>query len=216
QQRAGTLQNNVKIKAFEEVSERISSHLGFLQLIAKESEKSGKKLDQTYFNGLVNAALLPVYPTDAQHLNGTFQFCNSLGRKLKVINQSIADGCFRTLKELVEGASTDSFKGRTDQTLIAKRRMPALVVSNTPSRRKDQNGPGHYCPFFEKVGDGKAASFSCPFSEHQSSKSIFDSCITDKEHRRQHKELVRPGIQPAVAQNSPGILERSASQGDEL
>ena len=83
-------------------------------------------LPYNYFNGLVNAVLLPVYPTDAKHLNGTFQFCNSMGRDLKVVNASMADGCFRTLKEFAEAvdSAATSVRAAAVQGLAAKDGYP--------------------------------------------------------------------------------------------
>lgn len=200
--RAGTLQNNVKIKAFQEVSESISKHLGFLHQVVGAYLASGNtKLDCVYLDGLVNAALLPVYPTDANHLNGTFQFCNSLGRKLEVINASMADGCFRTLKKFSKCVSPSviTFCSATVKNLAAQNRVPVLAASTEKKLMVEKNpqGPGHYCPYFRKTDNGVFTKFLCPFSENPDSVTVFQSCVKDQNHIDQHKELVKMQAAPA-------------------
>ncbi|HEX7288682.1 MAG TPA: patatin-like phospholipase family protein [Candidatus Angelobacter sp.] len=145
--RAGTMQNNLKIQAFEELSNYVNRRLKLLHklLVASGARTdtlevlSGKPAD--YYNKLVNVTFLPVYPTDKEHLNGTFQFCNSLGRKPETINRSMADGCFQTMRELAksfdyakasaETKSTDDAKAARAtavQALADKQRIPRLAV----------------------------------------------------------------------------------------
>ena len=192
--RAGTLQNNVKIKAFEEISGRIGEHLSFLHKIAQAARATGlTNLPHNYLNGLVNAVLLPVYPTDAKHLNGTFQFCNSMGRDVKVVNASMADGCFRTLKEFAEAvdSAATSIRATAVQGLAINGRLPVLAAAPGPKHliESDAQGSGHYCPFFRKSEQNGLQKFVCPFSERPESMPVFQSCIRDQQHQNQHHQL---------------------------
>lgn len=194
--RAGTLQNNIKIKAFEEISGRIGQHLGFLHKIAQAASANGmSNLPHDYLNGLVNAVLLAVYPTDAKHLNGTFQFCNSMGRDLKVVNASMADGCFRTLKEFAEAvdSAATSVRATAVQGLANKGRLPVLAAAPVPKHliKNDAQGTGQYCPFFCKSEQNGLQKFVCPFSERPESIPVFQSCIKDQKHQNQHRQLLK-------------------------
>jgi predicted acylesterase/phospholipase RssA len=195
--RAGTLQNNVKIKAFEDISCRISSHLTFLCRIASAHRALVDPKLHDYLNGLVNAVLLPVYPTDAKHLNGTFQFCDSMGRDICVVNASMADGCFQTLKEVAVALDPDttSLCARTVKNLAGKGRIPILEAAAERKLVFERNpdGAGHYCPFFRAQQEGrkKPEKFVCPFSERAGSKPVFQSCVKDPEHEKQHEKLTQ-------------------------
>lgn len=207
--RAGTLQNNLKIQAFEEVCRLVGEHFRHLHR-AVEAYKAlpGSKFDDGYLNGLVNAVLFAVYPIDKDHLNGTFQFCNSLGRKLKVVNRSMADGCFQTMAELTFAfGKPDRHPGRTKavQNFARKGRMPVLGPSKKRASTKNLKGPGYHCPFFAKWENGERVKFICPFSENPVSVAVFESCRKDRKHKRQYrKDLVqitpRPIPDAAMAQ----------------
>lgn len=99
--RASALQNNVKIKGYEQVLITLDEQLGKL-LEAYDKKPTGKGLDLDLLDGIVNAAVLPVYPVDPEHLNGTFAFCASTGMKQERLKDSIADGCFQTLRKFAE------------------------------------------------------------------------------------------------------------------
>ncbi|HLJ28108.1 MAG TPA: patatin-like phospholipase family protein [Candidatus Angelobacter sp.] len=183
--RAGTLQNNVKILAFEEVTELVSGHIEFLHRIVQAYTAQGRPVDESYLNGLVNTALLSVYPADAEHLNGTFQFCDSMGRKPEVINRSMADGCFQTLATLAQSCNpkATSFRAKTVQNFISRKKIPELIPITGPrgkTEASDRNG--YYCPFFQRSVAGTAVRFSCPFSEIGQQKKVFESCIKDEAH----------------------------------
>jgi len=212
--RAGTLQNNVKIKAFEDISSSISSHLTFLHKIALAHRALGKtKLPHDYLNALVNAVLLPVYPTNEKHLNGTFQFCNSLGRDICVVNASMADGCFQTLKEFAKtlDPAATSLRANAVRALADKGRIPGLKANTEPKLVLERNphGDGHYCPFFrtakqeEQGKQKKWEKFVCPFSERTGSEPVFQSCVKDDDHEKQHDEFRRIEAASMTSPSSP-------------
>src|SRR5262249_56224253 len=100
-----------------------------------------------YLNSLVNAVLMPVYPTGPDYLNGTFQFCNSLGRKLTVVNNSMGDGCFRTLKELAEAAGPGtSVRSKAVNALARQGRVPVLEPARDSKWALERQWPssGYY------------------------------------------------------------------------
>jgi hypothetical protein len=200
--RASALQKNLKIKAYEELSEQVSEHFLFLEKLVNAQKARGMPINSDYLNGLVNSVLLPVYPTDQAHLNGTFQFCSSLGRKLEVINQSMADGCFRTLRELAIAFSPQAKPNRSKAVWgLAKtnpQSMPVLV-----HRRRDFGGHaasenGKYlCPFYAKLENEKRVEFPCPFSQSDHSAVLFETCINDRKHKNLYKsDLVQIANEP--------------------
>ncbi|MGC2743171.1 MAG: patatin-like phospholipase family protein, partial [Candidatus Angelobacter sp.] len=230
--RVSALQKNLKIRAFEQVSEKISVHLHFLWQIVQETrkakplaapkpvpgngvnlqdrhQKNAKIPNDEYLNGLVNAVLLPVYPTDSDHLNGTFQFCNSLGKNKKVVNQSMADGCFQTLRELTLAFSDKAKPTRAQAIdgLSQRRHDPIPVLTRRPEKLsgdRPQDDHGYYCPFFVRRVDEKDVQFACPFSETENAFVIFQSCRKDKQHRKIYKKELLPLKQRQRPAGQPG------------
>lgn len=194
-QRTGSLQHNLKIKAFEEVSEKISEYLQLLYDLIQD--KQGKiQAPSSYLNGLVNAVLLPVYPTDKDHLNGTFHFCDSLGRKTEVVNQSMADGCFQTMRELTISLSTSGKPARCKavDSFVESERIPVLRPRPDQNAANDHPGEqGKLCPYFS-IEKNEIVPFICPFSQSKSegARELYEVCKRDEKHQETYRdELVQ-------------------------
>jgi hypothetical protein len=187
--------------------------------LAKERQAQGNLPSHLnkYLKGLVNAVLLPVYPADEGHLNGTFQFCNSLGRDPEVVNKSMADGCFQTLLELarsLDGRNTKPSRFKAVSSLVHKERIPDLrLLHHPPVANKDSRGQGRPCGFFSLRQNGGAISFTCPFSEGAESQELYEVCTRDSKHRRTYQdELVKITAPPKVSPPEK-TLATSASSG---
>lgn len=165
-QRAGSLANNEKIRSFEYASRRVHDQIERYVNAAPATARTRNVLPLV--DGLVDAAVLPVFPASAEHLNGTFAFCASTGLEPWRVRKSIADGCYQTLRVFAEqqspaavGLTPESVRG-----LMGKeggRRIPKIV------QRKDKKSlkPGQ-CPFFLRSEPGREAEpapFACPFVE---------------------------------------------------
>ena len=208
--RSHSLQHNLKIKAFEEVSGQISEYLQLLYDLIRD--KYGNKPPshlQPFLNGLVNAVLLPVYPADKDHLNGTFQFCNSLGRKPDVVNQSMADGCFQTLRELAISRSTHAKPARAKaiSSFVDRGRIPELRPLPDQAIAKHQvYEKGKACPYFSIYQNNEHVLFKCPFSEATKSAHLYAVCKGDERHQSIYqKELIK--LEPAVRTRAKGTGE---------
>jgi predicted acylesterase/phospholipase RssA len=169
-QRAKHLSDNEKIEGLVRVTEKIDRQLrrfaadpaARLSKIGSESEK--------FLNGVVNAAVLPVYPVDDQHLNGTFEFCASLGLKRPKVRRSIGDGCFQTLLQIqTHQEEKDSVLGRSLRANKLQR------IERHKSTLRD--GP---CPHFRTVPG--AGSIHCPFHEADDN-NIYLTCSEDPKHQ---------------------------------
>lgn len=200
-QRKETLQNNVKIRAFEAMS-RILDHqlhelldtLGPAPMVRREFKE--------FANGVTNAAVLPIYPADKRHLNGTFHFCASLGMKRERVMTSIADGCFQTFAALATqqrtlpgaaGVGGLTILPRSIQGMLDEGVLPVIEWSSQ-SRSKEGN-----CPFFRHSADAEMSQarqglcqhqhrepreFPCPFMKTKTpaGKQIYDHCCRDTVH----------------------------------
>lgn len=109
--RAELLQNNDKINSFVGMSRTVDAQARKLHDAIQRQKGTPALLDDKWPSGsrgrevvmgMPQAAVLPVFPVDEKHLNGTFQFCASLGMQRERIALSIGDGCFQTLKSLAE------------------------------------------------------------------------------------------------------------------
>src|SRR5205823_4300404 len=77
--RAGSLGDNEKIYGFEHSARKIDRQLAALERAAPAEPISEEA--ERYLNGVVNTAILPIYPSSKKSLNGTFHFCESLGMR---------------------------------------------------------------------------------------------------------------------------------------
>lgn len=196
--RAGTLSYNVKIKTLEMTSERLHKQVGKLLEFGDGAfdANEGKLLDR-----IVHAAVLPVYPADSEHLNGTFAFCRSMGMTEERVLTSIADGCYQTLAAFAADDVTNCSKpSRKDASSFAaeviarfkgSKRIPDLLFVRRPKRSWKQDP---VCPFYKIRG--ATEPFKCPFALADSAEKpddpavapqVYLRCIMDRAHgRSQH------------------------------
>ncbi len=154
--RASALQNNVKIKGFEQVMMTIDDQVGHLVEWAQQTpdDPNRGKLEQDFIDGVVNASILPVYPADPEHLNGTFAFCASTGLDQGRLKDSIADGCFQTFKALTDPDAASDIAAevkpsplqRSFRALKQCGKIPDIEWQKPP--QKGVSPPAGECKFF--------------------------------------------------------------------
>ncbi len=183
QRRASSLQDNVKIRSFEYAAQMIDKQVKRFLDAAPESARTTAL---HMVDGVVDAALLPVFPSSARHLNGTFAFCASTGLQRQRVQKSIADGCYQTLRALTsaQSATEDGLTARAVGTLTADQRIPKIV-----RRGKDDDKLFGECPFFKLADlDGKnVRRLPCPFVNTGSQRrkeiqKIYSICRSDAAH----------------------------------
>ena len=120
-------------------------------------------------NGIVNAAVMPVYPADAAHLKGTYEFCAAMGMDRDRIRRSIADGCFQTMLKIARAQeeTPHSMTSRSVAALTAMVRVPGIVIEHDPAAK-------HYgcCPFF--IADGGGGNDVDPLSVRRNARNLQD------------------------------------------
>lgn len=212
--RAMLLDANLKIKDFELASTRVHAQIGRL-LDANPENLSEKEID--LMNGAVDAAILPVFPTDQQHLNGTFSFCKTLGLRDQRIHISVADGCFQTLATLAKAQSRKATDVKEPSDLLSKSVMALVEAGKIPQVAAAEissgarfrlratignlGASGHQpCPFFLKkeLNQSEPQPFYCPFTEMtgENSRRIFTKCRSDRTHADRiigWQDATRPG-----------------------
>lgn len=188
--RATSLQHNIKIRAFELASERVYSQLLRLETAWPPSLS---RSEINLIDGAVNAAVLPVFPASAEHLNGTFAFCNATGLSRRRVQKSIADGCFQTLLALAreqETGRTAAVQGldlagdpglltaKSIHGLVGDRRIPEITQDLDLFVAKDS------CPFFTRGGKRFACAFVRPAAEDsdKSMRGVLAACRDDGMH----------------------------------
>lgn len=169
--RATSLEDNEKIYGMERTCRQIDRQLGRLSPAPRPGDADLNADQEEYLNGIVNAAVLPVYPADAGHLNGTYEFCGTMGMDVVKIRRSIADGCFQTMLAIARGQEQgpESMAARSLGALTAMGRVPRLTFEHG---RAEQSGA---CPFFRVKGQPLA----CPF---RGIERIYESCGKDPVH----------------------------------
>ena len=171
--RAATLRNNVKIRAFEWASEAVHGQIG---QIVNSGHVNGQHA--VFLDTVVDAGVLPVFPMDNDHLNKTFAFCRSTGLREDTVRNSIANGCFQTLRALVDA------KGLAETALRGLRegnRVPTISWQSSESR------DGNTCPFFALAAGQEqtvAKPFTCPFAAGSEGKLVFSRCRDDGGHKK--------------------------------
>lgn len=173
--RASSLQHNVKIKSYEQVLLTLDEQLGLLAAHAELKPKV--EVDLNFIDQVVNASLLPVYPADSDHLNGTFEFCASTGLDKKRLKDSMSNGCFQTLRAFVNPGSSSSVY-RTGENDPLKRTLTSLTACNKVPRMawNDETKPKPgICRYFKIAAATEAwptlqpsdrpTAFPCPFYE---------------------------------------------------
>jgi predicted acylesterase/phospholipase RssA len=172
--RAISLEDNEKIYGMERASAQIDRQLGQLRAEADPADAALPAAQEEFLNGIVNAAVMPVYPADADHLNGTYEFCAAMGMDRDRIRRSIADGCFQTMLGIAQAQADGpySMTGRSVAALTALGRVPEIVIESQPAAK-------HYgrCPYFKVAGQ----SIPCPF---EGMHGIYRTCREDLVHIR--------------------------------
>lgn len=170
--RAISLEDNEKIYGMERASAGVDRQLGHLRAEADPGDAALPKEQEEFLNGIVNAAVMPVYPADADHLNGTYEFCAAMGMDRDKIRRSIADGCFQTMLGVARAQEEGpySMAGRSIAALTAMGRVPEIVIE----RERPVKSYGR-CPYFRVDG----GSIACPF---EGMHGIYRTCREDLVH----------------------------------
>jgi len=170
--RAISLEDNEKIYGMERAASQIDHQLGQLREEPGSGDVLLSKEQEEFLNGIVNAAVMPVYPADADHLNGTYEFCKAMGMDRNRIRRSIADGCFQTMLGVARAQEEGpySMTGRSIAALTALGRVPKIAMERERSAK-------HYgrCPYFRVEGQ----SIPCPF---EGMHGIYGTCREDPVH----------------------------------
>lgn len=184
--RASALSKNVKVRAVSWTLERVDAQLARL-LAAPAAPGDERDLD-----GVVSAAVLPVFPASEAHLSPTFALARTLGLDASRVARSIGDGCYQTLFALLsapEGAG--GLTARSVARLTEARRLPLLLP-------RDERASAGECPFFLMARAGTPpgsppSSFACPFHEAGSGKGtaglVARTCAGDRAHRLGRSEV---------------------------
>ncbi|HEU5453724.1 MAG TPA: patatin-like phospholipase family protein [Terriglobales bacterium] len=189
--RAKVLNANLKIRDFEFAAVRVHAQVGRL---LQSNLRNLSPANSGFLNEIIDAAVLPIFPADQQHLNPTFAFCRTLGLQTGRIQSSVADGCFQTLKQIARAQAhrPPSFKdreceyvpwdieARSGHELRSKSIWGLFVAGKLPyiqARKTAATNPNE-CPFFEIAwpklatqagaepgAEVQPAAFTCPFAE---------------------------------------------------
>ncbi len=181
-QRAGKLSVNSKLISFLDNARLVAKNS---QLLLDAHPNSVSPEVETFMDGIVNAAVLKIAPTDQKHLNGTFAFAKSVGFSQEKVALSIADGCFQTLRSLIEPHD------ELAATAVGKLREANRIATLSLNRRA--SGGWTSCPFFSRSdGPGEEMkAFPCPFAEaamrpeqpdDSPLKLIYNKCAHDSTH----------------------------------
>ena len=167
--RAAALAASVKTDSFVSMSKVVAKRL---EQLADASSASDCALDRSatdLMNKSVVAGVVSIMPTSAEHVNPTFAFTRTLGLEQQRVAVSIADGCFRTLRELAGQWLTDDLAGRSLRALEAK----GVLTTRVEVRESDHKNPE--CPYFKVV---------CPFQAAQTAgcATVYKSCAADPSH----------------------------------
>jgi len=185
--RASSLKENVKIRAFQNASATVDRQLGRLLAVTGRSASEPLPEEIEFLKGAVNAAVLPVFPTDLDHLNPTFAFCRTLGLDPARVELSVADGCFRTLEALRVQPGQESSAAPVAKSLRALRRAsqvpgwnqkaPLPIVEERLSSLRGSDD----CPFFTI----DRQTLVCPFTKKlgEVGRQTFSRCRKDPTHR---------------------------------
>ncbi|HTS51560.1 MAG TPA: patatin-like phospholipase family protein [Bryobacteraceae bacterium] len=211
--RTKLLENNQKIRSFENASEAVHSRLGELLGLLNSPGAAVTAESEKLLDSIVDSAVLPVFPSSPDHLNGTFEFCASLGMQPAKIRRSIADGCFQTLKSFADATTGSSFAAQVVQNFhkvsdsSGDPRIPEVGMRlrkdpppNAPQTTR--SAPKNACPYFTIAG----AAFQCPFTrldgvfrldgpttreqaeaeerKIEGVKQIYETCVDDKSHSK--------------------------------
>jgi predicted acylesterase/phospholipase RssA len=201
--RASSLQYNVKIRAFQDSADLVYAEIESL-LKAVPSGVSLSFRSAALIDGIVEASVLPVFPTDRDHLNPTYAFCASMGLDRERVQRSIANGCFQTFGAFASAQSAEPppdliQAARSVGPLQDAGRIPTIAWTGRRRRRAQTKG---CCPYFRhsrerqarKPGEpsshavgGLVREFLCPFFEAGTppSRAIYEVCCADLKHGKE-------------------------------
>ncbi|WP_224240900.1 patatin-like phospholipase family protein [Hyalangium gracile] len=176
--RAGSLKDNVKIRAFEGASLRVRGQVGRLLKAPPRELSAGQ---QDFIDEIVDPLVLPVFPASHAHLNGTFAFSRSMGLEGDRVRRSIADGCFQTLRQVASPQNVlDDGTQANLADLQRTGRIPEIV--RKPQPRPAGAESASLCPFFKKGHE----DIVCPFARKAAGtdlSQVMGICRKDPQHR---------------------------------
>ena len=177
--RGGALRKNVKIRGFEVTSAEVDRRLTQLS----GTDERPTDVDSRFLLSVVNAGVLPIFPSDKQHINGTFAFCASLGFKPAIVADSIANGCFQTLRAFApEKKPKDPvpLAQRAVQKLRELKRIESISWRQAATQNAS-SAPDGTCPYFARESEPK--NITCPFhGSGANGKQVYERCRADKVH----------------------------------
>lgn len=156
--RASSLQDNIKIRAFQEAGDAIHDQVALL-IEKVDPGTSFDKDTKNLINGIVEAQVLPVFPSDRDHLNPTFAFCASVGMKKERVERSIVNGCFQTFAALANTQLPEP----PPELRQSKRSMDVLVK---PAASSGPAGPRRIPLIVWQSARKKKLDGACPYFAH--------------------------------------------------
>lgn len=170
--RAKRLQDNVKIRDFVWLAGNVYEQIGRLLRLTDGADAGPNESLDRLMDGVVDAGVLSIFPTDREHLNPTFAFSATMGLRREKIQISVADGCFQTFLTLATG----------DRGAEALRSALTGLADRVPKvrPRRDQAARDGDCPYFTVRGDRLA----CPFAKSGDTRPVYRRCKRDKSHIR--------------------------------
>ena len=164
--RATSLSYQSKTRIFDSAAKKT---LGMLDEISRGSLENLTLPQLEFLNAYVPAEVVNITPTDADHINPTFAFCQSLGMKASRVQRSIADGCYRSLRQF---ASNDQVKRK-----LAAHDKAVDWLSPGPMPKSSCET---VCPYFLIGKD----TFQCPFTRdgEPNVRPVFEICKCDPMH----------------------------------
>ncbi len=185
--RAGKLSVNSKVKSFTNSSAYIQRTLSEIVLAHSQKPTSIDVRNLSLLDGAVNAQVMNILPTDANHINPTFAFCRSTGFEKDKVRLSIADGCFQSLFQF------QTLNGQRNLDKVLERSIvPLLQVDARP----DIAAPD--CPWF-KTAQGP---LPCPFADAANSGDVQEIRTVCKNDAK-HQEKLKPATPLPVAGCAP-------------
>jgi hypothetical protein len=216
--RAARLEQNEKIYGFQEASRMVHRQMERLAKVIGKAEnpdslaslESRLEPHREFLERVVDHAVMAVYPADnTKHLNGTFQFCRSVGLKKERLERSIAHGCFQTLLEFAKPSPNVGSAALHKSLRALKRdgRIPSIQVA------AKNGGVTGLCPYFlstaqpedkEQFGgqhknENQMAPMVCPFyrakplagcaQDANHAQDIYEACIKDQRHNQDIEDL---------------------------
>jgi hypothetical protein len=168
--RAARLAASVKTDSFVSMSKVVAKRLEQLGEASSASDCALDRSTTDLMNKSVVAGVVSIMPTSAEHVNPTFAFSRTLGLEQKRVAVSIADGCFRTLRELAGQWRMNELAGRSLRALEAK----GVLTTRVEVRETAHQDPE--CPYFK---------VTCPFRAAQTAgcRSVYEACAADPTHQ---------------------------------